>query len=658
MATTRAQLPFQPMANTIVGPFSFSLPPKSPILAEYLDKHSGIRHFRRTSRLNAHRFAIISLQSLTTTNIPYRQLFQAALTTFGTLSLQFQQVIIDQLHSTPLVKTDCSYSILQPPFLKVNHALKWKQIGDTGHASIPDSFYLNAVDTSSRVKDRKGYQVLKPLNATIGPHKEMIQDLKTAGIIAESPLQTFTMNLSLRPKPNSSKSLLINDCRSLISNTFYAPRHFKLPNLSCLFHMRTKSNMFFTKLDLSNAYHSVHLPDFLQSMFRFAATELDDMNQLKTTVYVWKRLPFGWDRSPKVFQEYMTTIIAELQDHQILVLSYLDDILLVGPCKDRLENATESMARLLQDEGFIISPHPKSVFKAVTSLVWLGKLLVSSNCGISIGVPDAVLALLASLIIVARAKKGPARMIATICGIVAWANSHSRLAFPFMGNAQAIALRNRRHLKDSAFVHLIQALHATALAVKNSPIKWGVDLPLQQLSAPLLSFPHPRQDLSPQHAFVWCDAAIATKMFGIVLSFEDMSLPVLAASFDLPAQVTTQQTAELYAVKAGLIKASVMFSSFALITDSESALLSINKMSGKLKHSFRRKLLRQITSRLMCLDDPAIPMGHVAGILHPADFYSRTDIQSCGSWNLAFPFTVCMVQDALPLVSWAPKLSF
>jgi len=96
----------------------------------------------------------------------------------------------------------------------------------------------------------------------------MISDLLNAGIVKQSDSPTVTMNLSVRPKPNSNKSLLISDCRALISNSVYVPKSFTLPKLSTLFHLPKDVLYYFTKLDLSNAYHSVSLPDWLEDHFR------------------------------------------------------------------------------------------------------------------------------------------------------------------------------------------------------------------------------------------------------------------------------------------------------------------------------------------------------------------------------------------------------
>jgi len=80
--------------------------------------------------------------------------------------------------------------------------------------------------------------------------------------------------------------------------------------------------------------------------------------------------------------------------------------------------ATSKAVDLLMGKGFLVSPHPKSITEPATSIDWLGKHIHSTDGGIFVSTPPLVLDLLASLIIFARAKKGPARIIRTICGIV------------------------------------------------------------------------------------------------------------------------------------------------------------------------------------------------------------------------------------------------
>jgi len=64
--------------------------------------------------------------------------------------------------------------------------------------------------------------------------------------------------VSLRPKPNSDKSLLICDCRDMIRREGLAAQKFSLPASSQL--LGLEGNYVFTKLDIKNAYWGCKLP--------------------------------------------------------------------------------------------------------------------------------------------------------------------------------------------------------------------------------------------------------------------------------------------------------------------------------------------------------------------------------------------------------------
>jgi len=609
------------------------------------------RAHRRSSRLFAHIFAreyLAILPGSSASGVSYSGLFSAALELFITLSLEFQKFIISNLSKSIPSKTDCSYSLLGSTPSLVKRATAWKPIGSVGNVSIPDNFFTNSININKKVKVRKGYQVLSTIDCTSGPNKTMLTDLYLAGLIGKSQAPSITMNLSVRPKPNNpTKSLLISDCRTLINNSIYAPKTFTLPKLSCLFHLPISRVHYFTKLDLSNAYHSVSLPSWLEDQFRFSATLSPG---LAPTVFKWLKLPFGWDRSPKVFQEFMELSLKSISSSTVLILSYLDDILLVSVDPLALASMTNKAVSMLKEKGFIISPNPKSLTTPETSIDWLGKHLHSDITGIYISTPQAVLAVLASLIIFSMAKKGPSRIIRTICGIISWCNYHNRLAFPFLHHAQNIAHYNTSKLTRLAFRDLITALHISSIPTMSTPIKWGLDIPLGITFHPCFSFKHPMESLSVDHHIVFCDASIADHRLGMLIvppSFPATNSfsTLMAFSLPIPFDISSQQGAELYAVKVAIVKFTSSFRSLCFATDSESSLYSINKLSSKIRHHVRSKILRQISRKLLSLTNPNYSMAFIPGQMNPADVYSRLNIGN-SSWH-GHPFTDTL--DLLPM---------
>jgi len=91
--------------------------------------------------------------------LSYAALFRPTLDLFYTVTLDFQLVMIDNLKSTTVpAKTDCSYSLLGSAPRLVHNATGWKPIGRVGQVSVPESYFIDAVDVSKSVKLRKGYQ--------------------------------------------------------------------------------------------------------------------------------------------------------------------------------------------------------------------------------------------------------------------------------------------------------------------------------------------------------------------------------------------------------------------------------------------------------------------------------------------------------------------
>jgi len=635
-------------ASCYVPPFSTISPPLKN------------RHWRRTSRLNAHHYTILYLQLISPTVIPYHSLFGPTLHLFLSVSLDFRLSLLEAVKSSKIptpTKTDCSYSIVNPSLPQVNHAVSWKPIGPVASVDLPPHYFSDSVDLSSSVKLRKGSQTLSPLDCSDGPKKQMLEDLLSLDVISPSSSLSFSFNLSLRSKPNSAKSLLISDCRSLIEHSVFAPKKFSLPKLSSLFFLKTGALHYFTKLDLSNAYHSIRLPSFLQDHFTFAAYTTSAETPV---VFKWLRLPFGWDRSPQIFQSFMTDALSSISSSTVLVLSYLDDVLFVSPCLEALKIVTDKAVSLLASLGFLVSPPPKSHTVPVLEIDWLGKHLCSSHAGISICTPLAVLMLLASLIIFSRAKKGPARILRTISGIVSWCNFHCRLAFPFLHFAQSIAHKNARHLPMDGFLALISALHICSIPTAKTPIKWGLDLPLALFQNPLSHTPHPLQHLSPDHLFVFVDASISDGRMGLVVvpvSFPSVhpDFPPMAYSIPLPDEASNQQSAELYTIKFALFKLGRHVGKATFVADSESSLLTINKLSTKVRHHFRSKVLRQIAKRLLTFKSPSIPLAFVPGFCNPADLYSRPKLPMAGPWQGPLsPETVGCIFVCRPYIMHSP----
>ena len=81
------------------------------------------------------------------------------------------------------------------------------------------------------------------------------------------------------------------------------------------------------KIDLSNGYHSVHLPHAMAWAVRIAAAG---------TTHFLVHVPFGWYQAPGLVQHVIVAVLFELPNTQVVIVQYLYDILFVG--RDRSIN--------------------------------------------------------------------------------------------------------------------------------------------------------------------------------------------------------------------------------------------------------------------------------------------------------------------------------
>ena len=201
--------------------------------------------------------------------------------------------------------------------------MDWMPIGQAGHYSVAEELLDWSADPLRKPSSR-GTQKVCSVNWSDGVRK-MVGDLTSSGLMQEAEDECpITCTLSSRKKPNSHKSLVICDCRDLISKIGVASRPFKLPAVSKL--LGKHGDWAFAKLDISNAYWSCHLPGDWAKLFTCGFG--DGKNCKK---YHLVTLLFGWNRSPVIFQKLISDVLSGLDGDKVLLLQYLDDVLVVGP---------------------------------------------------------------------------------------------------------------------------------------------------------------------------------------------------------------------------------------------------------------------------------------------------------------------------------------
>jgi len=277
-----------------------------------------------------------------------------------------------------------------------------------------------------------------------------------------------TMTVSIRPKPGGKKSLVILDMRRLIQSLRFAPRRFKLPRLESLYAKVGK--VFFIKVDVQNAYHSVVMPSEWTNLFVF--TSAFPVNGF--SAFKWNRLGFGWDKAPWVFQQIMAIILDSVDwlalgvDIESISFAYLDDVLFA--CSDPLVLGVvgKLFVQALVANGFLPS-WKKCILEPTSHIDWLGKSISSSTDGVSICCPQDFVNTCTVAAAAAASKSYPARLARQVAGMVAFATMHQRLALPWLQHTHLVSVLNARCMTETAIRHLATACHLASLPASSFP---------------------------------------------------------------------------------------------------------------------------------------------------------------------------------------------
>ena len=126
-------------------------------------------------------------------------------------------------------------------------------------------------------------------------------------------------------------------------------------------------------IDLSNCFWSFKTPVEFADAFHVSMDRL---------LYSFDCLPFGWKHSPAIYQAVMVRLVQDAGVEGVLVLVYLDDVFVIGYCREWVSVQAEIVASRLREEGAIVSP--KSTLEAVTGLAWIGKFFDFHKATVSI----------------------------------------------------------------------------------------------------------------------------------------------------------------------------------------------------------------------------------------------------------------------------------
>lgn len=197
--------------------------------------------------------------------------------------------------------------------------------------------------------------------------KSEITRLLKKGVIKQSyhVAGEFISPIFLIPKPGGSFRLILN-LKKL--NSYKPYIHFKMDTISSVLKLVTK-NCFMAKIDIKDAYYSVHIDDEYKKFLKF---------YYDGVLYQFTCLPNGLCSGPRKFTKLLKPPLAVLRSSQCLVSGYIDDLITMHKSDNGCFVNIKRIVSLLGELGFYVHPD-KSHFLPTQTLEYLGSIIDSVN---------------------------------------------------------------------------------------------------------------------------------------------------------------------------------------------------------------------------------------------------------------------------------------
>ena len=197
-------------------------------------------------------------------------------------------------------------------------------------------------------------------------HKQVIEE------IAQLDFSGFVSNIFLREKKTGSHRVILN---LKPFNPFIKYQHFKMATIYSALELITP-NCFMASIDLSDAYYSVRVARSDRKYLQF---------QFQNKFYRFTCLANGISSAPRTFTKILKVPLSELRDrHNVTIMAYLDDLLLVAHTQQELLLAIDETITLLTSLGFSISVAKSSLIPA-QQIQFLGFTLDSTSMLVTLG---------------------------------------------------------------------------------------------------------------------------------------------------------------------------------------------------------------------------------------------------------------------------------
>ena len=193
-------------------------------------------------------------------------------------------------------------------------------------------------------------------------------------------------------------------------------KKFKMATISTILHL-VRSGMFMAKLDIKDAYYSVPIYKYHQSLLKF---------QYQTSLFKFTALPNGYIEGPWKFTKLMKPPLAFLRKiEKNLVAGYFDDLITMNSTHSSCCDNISKIILLLSKLGFVIHSE-KSTFNPCQEIEYLGFVINSINMTVSLTTAkkQKILLLCVKLL---TTEQAPIRQVAQLLGTF----SSSFIAVPF-----------------------------------------------------------------------------------------------------------------------------------------------------------------------------------------------------------------------------------
>lgn len=169
--------------------------------------------------------------------------------------------------------------------------------------------------------------------------RQRLIEMEECGIIEKvTAAPNWISGMSAVAKGKNDFRLVVN---MRAANTAIKREYFRMPLIDEM-KVKLHGSKYFSKLDLSNAYYHLEISPESRELTTFLA---------ECGMYRFKRLMFGVNCAPEVFQREMTRILKDVKN----IIVYIDDILIFARTLEELRETVAKVLRILRKNNLTLN---------------------------------------------------------------------------------------------------------------------------------------------------------------------------------------------------------------------------------------------------------------------------------------------------------------